>query len=96
MIQSFGTPATEDIFNGRRSKAALRIPQELHRAAQRKLLLLDSAAQLTYLNLPPSNRLEALKGDLKGFYSIRINRQWRIIFRFENGQAYDVEITDYH
>jgi len=66
------------------------------RLAQRKLAQIDAAVTLSFLRIPPGNRLEALKGDRKGQYSIRINDQWRLCFRFEDGNAYDVEIVDYH
>lgn len=66
------------------------------RVAQRKLAQLDAAATLDFLRVPPGNRLEALRGDRAGFYSIRINDQWRLCFRYENGHAYDAEIIDYH
>jgi len=70
--------------------------QELQRAAYRKLLMLDSAVELGDLRVPPGNRLEALKGDRKGQHSIRINNQWRVCFVWEDGNAYNVEIVDYH
>ena len=66
------------------------------RVAQRKLAQLDAAATLDFLRVPPGNRLEALRGDRAGFYSIRINDQWRLCFRYENSHAYDAEIIDYH
>jgi proteic killer suppression protein len=71
-------------------------PAELLRAARRKVLYLHDAAQLSDLRVPPANRLEALKGRWKGFYSIRINDQWRVVFRFESGNASDVRVVDYH
>ncbi len=96
MIESFGNRLAEDLFDDRRSKVVLRFPPDLFRAARRKLLYLHDAAELEDLHEPPGNRLEALKGGLKGFYSIRINRQWRVIFRWKKGNAYDVQIVDYH
>ena len=73
-----------------------RIPADLQRSALRKLKMLNQAQTLLDLRVPPANRLEALKGSRKGKHSIRINDQWRICFRWERGQAYDVEIIDYH
>jgi proteic killer suppression protein len=73
-----------------------RIPAELKRMALRKLVILDSAEVLIDLRIPPSNRLEKLSGQRQGQYSIRINDQWRICFSWHKGDAYDVEITDYH
>ena len=96
MIESFGNQLAEDLFEARRSKAVARFPPELVRAARRKLLYLHDAAELKDLQMPPGNRLEALKGKLKGLLSIRINDQWRVVFRWQNGNAYDVQVTDYH
>lgn len=73
-----------------------RFPAEIHTRIASKLLLLNSAAQIDDLLYPPGNRLELLRGDRSGQYSIRINSQWRICFRWQEGNAYDVEITDYH
>ena len=77
----------------RLSRAAIR---QLERVAQRKLAQLDAAATLDFLRVPPGNRLEALRGDRSGSHSIRINDQWRLCFRFAEGDAYDVKIVDYH
>lgn len=96
MIESFGNRLAEDLFYDRQSKETLAFPAELFRAARRKVLYLHDAAQLSDLRVPPGNRLEALKGRLKGFYSIRINDQWRVVFRFESGNASEVRIVDYH
>jgi proteic killer suppression protein len=95
VIASFADAGTEDIFNGRSTKAARRVPKELWKAAARKLSLLDYATDLRDLSTP-GNNLEKLKGDLAGMYSIRINDQFRIVFHFERGEARDVVITDYH
>jgi proteic killer suppression protein len=73
-----------------------RVPSDIKRTALRKLVILDSAETLTDLQIPPSNRLEKLSGDRKGQYSMRINEQWRICFKWHRGDAYEVEITDYH
>ncbi len=96
MIESFGNRLAEDLFLDRGSREARRFPSELKRAARRKLLYLHDAADLSDLRVPPGNRLEALKGKLAGYYSIRINDQWRVLFRWENGNARKVEVVDYH
>ena len=93
MIGSFGTRETEQVWRGLRSR---RLPDDVQRIGLRKLELIAAAAGIDDLRIPPGNRLEMLKGDLKGFWSIRINQQWRIMFRWVNGNAEDVEIIDYH
>ncbi len=93
MIQSFGSKEAEKIWNGIQSK---RTPDEIQQVARRKLRMLNNSLNLNDLIIPPSNNLEKLKGELKDFYSIRINDQWRIIFHWENGHSYNVEIIDYH
>ncbi len=93
MIRSFKDPQAERIFNRERSK---RLPQSIHRMALKKLLLLDAAHSLRDLKVPPGNRLEKLSGDRKGQHSIRVNDQWRICFRWRNGDAHNVEIVDFH
>lgn len=93
MIISFGSKETEKIWNGIAVKKPSREIQEIGR---RKLRILNNSQNITDLRIPPSNRLEKLTGNLKDFYSIRINNQWRIIFCWENGNASDVEIIDYH
>lgn len=96
MIKSFSDQTTEDIFRGINSKYSRKIPKELHRIAARKLDLIDAADGLEDLRLPRGNRLEALAGDLKGKLSIRINNQWRIVFKWTGHDAEDVTIVDYH
>jgi len=96
MIQRCGNRLAEDLFYDRTSKDVRQFPPELHRTARRKLLYLHDAGDLADLRLPPGNRLEALKGKLLGFHSIRINAQWRIVFRWEGGNALDVRVVDYH
>ena len=96
MIISFGDKATSDLFNGINSRAVRKIPSNITKIALRKLDLLNAVEQLDELKIPPGNRLESLKGDLKGFYSIRINNQWRIIFQWNNGNVSLVQIIDYH
>lgn len=97
MIRCFKNAGTEDIFNGRDTKAARRIcPQSIWRVAARKLDLVDSVTTLNDLRSPPGNQLEALKGDRKGQYSIRINDQYRICFVWTDTGPDGVEIADYH
>ena len=93
MIRSFGDKQTEIVYRGERSRM---LPPDIQSRANMKLFRIDQATQLEQLALPPSNRLEALAGSLKGFWSIRINQQWRIVFRWNAGDAFDVKITDYH
>lgn len=96
LIASFRDKATEALFHGESGKATRRIPPDIRGAAVRKLDLLNAATELDDLKAPPGNRLEALKGELRGKHSIRINDQWRIVFRREKGDAHEVEIVDYH
>ncbi len=96
MIESFGNPLAEDLYFDRNSRAVRAFPPELHRAARRKLLYVHDAADLSDLRVPPGNRLEALKGRWRGYHSIRINDQWRVVFRWASGHAHDVAIVDYH
>ena len=96
MIESFGNRLAEDLFYDRNSRVTRSFPAELNRVARRKLLYLHDAAELKDLRVPPGNRLEALKGDRKGSHSIRINKQWRVVFRWQSGQALDVQVLDYH
>ena len=93
MIKSFADADTESVFDG---KPARRFPPEIQRTARRKLLQLAAADRLEIMRLPPGNRLEALKGDRRGQHSMRINDQWRICFCWEEQDAPDVEIVDYH
>ena len=97
MIESFADKGTEDIFNGVNSTEARKLlPRDLWRIAFRKLDQIDSATQLEDLRVPPGNRLEGLKGDREGQYSIRINDQYRICLEWTTGGASNVEIVDYH
>ena len=93
MIRTFRNKETAALFLGRRVK---RIPADIQSVARRKLAQLEQAALIDELRISPGNRLEALKADRVGFWSIRINAQWRLCFRFEDGDAWDVEIVDYH
>jgi toxin HigB-1 len=92
MIKSFRDSDTKDLFSGKRVKRWVNIET----VAMRKLAMLERAAVLDDLRIPPANRLEALKGDRKGQHSIRINDQFRVCFKWRDGDAYDVEIVDYH
>ena len=94
-IRSFGDPATADLYHGRNTSRARRFPQNMVPIALRKLDVINAAHQLDDLRSPPGNRLEVLKGDLKGYCSIRVNDQWRITFRWSDG-AHDVSLVDYH
>ena len=96
MIASFGDQATADLYNGRKSKKVRRLHQDICSVAYRKLDMIDYAFKLDDLKVPPGNRLEALKGKRRGYYSIRVNDQWRIIFQWQNGTAHNVTLTDYH
>ena len=96
MITGFGDGTAEDIFNGENTKAARRIPVEVWKTASRKLDMLNAAHELRDLMIPPGNRLESLRGTLAGKHSIRINDQFRIVFRWKDGNAHEVRITDYH
>ena len=93
MILSFGNGDTDSIWNGIRVK---KIPPEIQNIGRRKLRMLNNSVDLKDLRIPPANRLEKLSGKLKEFHSIRINDQWRIIFKWKSGNAFDVEIVDYH
>jgi proteic killer suppression protein len=94
-IQSFQDSATADLYHGRNTSRVRRFPNEILKVALRKLDVLNAAHKLDDLRSPPANRLEALKGDLAGFHSIRVNDQWRIVFRWDSG-AQDVALVDYH
>ncbi len=96
MIETFGNALAEGLFDDRKSKATRSFPPKLRRAARRKLLYLHDAADLRDLGVPPGNRLESLKGQWRGYYSIRINEQWRLVFRWQGGAALNVQIVDYH
>lgn len=93
MIKSFNDKETEKIFSRNHSR---KLPQDIQQTAYRKLRMINNAVDVADLRIPPANRLEKLSGNREGQYSIRINRQWRICFRWEDGDAYDVEIIDYH
>ena len=96
MIQSFADEATVDIFRERNTRAARQIPKDLWRIVQRKLKMLDVAALMDDLESPPGNRLQALKGQMNGRHSIRVNARYRVTFRWENGHAFEVAVEDSH
>ena len=93
MIRSFADAETKRLFDSGKSR---RLGPDILKRAMMRLKQLDAATRLDDLRMPPSNRLEALKGQSVGKHSIRVNNQWRVCFRFENGDAYEVEILDYH
>ncbi len=93
MIVSFGSKEAEKIWNGERVK---KFPSEIQQIGRRKLRMLNNAQNIGDLTIPPPNRLENLSGNLKDFFSLRINDQWRIIFMWKNNQAKEVKIIDYH
>lgn len=93
MIKTFADRRTKELYETGKSK---RLPTEVWERAMRKMEYLDLATNVTDLRIPPSNRLRRLERDKAGQYSISVNNQWRICFRFEDGDAFDVEITDYH
>jgi proteic killer suppression protein len=96
VIQSFGDETTADLFRERNTRFARRTPRDIWRVVQRKLLLLDAAGRLEDLMIPAGNRLERLKGQQAGRHSIRVNDQYRVTLRWENGNAYEVLVEDYH
>ena len=96
MIQSFADDTTVDLFRDRNTRHARRLPRDLWRIAQRKLKAIDVAARLDDLRIPAGNRIERLKGARSSEHGIRINDQYRVTFRWENGHAYEVGIEDYH
>ena len=93
MIENFGDSATESIYRGLRVRG---LPGVIQERARRKLRMINQARIVEDLQVPPGNRLEQLKGNLNGFWSIRINQQWRVIFRWQDGSKHDVRIIDYH
>lgn len=96
MISSFGDATSADIYHGSDTKAARKIHRELWSRVQGKFDLLNACTSVEDLRVPPANHLEKLRGDLAGFYSIRVNQQYRIIFRFAHGNCEEVRCTDYH
>lgn len=93
MIKSFADKEANKIWNGSQS---VKLPSTIQNVARRKLRMLNNAQNINDLRIPPANHLEKLSGGLKDFYSIRINKQWRIIFKWKNDNAFEVQILDYH
>jgi proteic killer suppression protein len=93
MIRSFKSKETEMVWNGYKSA---KFPAEIQHIARRKLRMIHNSVNILDLKIPPANRLEKLKGDKTGYFSIRTNDKWRIVFSYRNGHAYEVQITDYH
>jgi len=96
MILSFGNKVTDELYNGLDSKGVRRLPSDVKQKTLNKLDVLNGAHDLLDLRSPPGTRLEALKGGHSGCYSIRVNDQWRIIFRWKDGNAYEIQLTDHH
>lgn len=96
MIASFGDDATADLFHGRSTARVRRLPQDIPTPVLDKLDILNAARDLNDLRSPPGSRLHALRGELRGCHSIRVNDQWRIVFRWSGGAAYEVRATNYH
>ena len=96
MIASFGDQATADLYHGARTRRVRAFPSDIRAVALRKLDMINAARVLSDLRSPPGNRLEPLRGKLRGFHSIRINDQWRVILRWADGAAHDVRVLDYH
>jgi len=96
VIKSFGDGGTEDLYHGRTTSRVRKFPPEVRKAARRKLDLINAAGRIDDLTVPPGNRLEALKGKGAGLFSIRINDQFRVVFRWSEGTAWDVRVVDYH
>ena len=96
MIRGFADKVAEDLYHGKNSKHARQIPRSIWKIVQRKLDMLNRAISLRDLRVPPSNRLEKLRGDLEGLHSIRVNDQYRIVFAFRDGDAHVVRVLDYH
>lgn len=96
MINNFNSKLAQDIFDGVSSRFSRKIPEKLHKKAQRKLDQLNAATIIDTLKIPPSNKLSKLEGNLDGYWRIKIDKQWAVIFKWKNGMAFDVEIIDYH
>ncbi len=96
MINNFGNKTTQDVYDGTNSRYSRKLPRQLHQKAQLLLDQINAAPSLDFLRTPPGNHLEKLSGSMEGEWSLRINVQWRIVFRWEKNDAYDVRIVDYH
>ena len=96
MMANFATKTAEDIFNGENSRKARKLPVELHDKARRLMDQLDAAPSLEFMRVPPGNMFEPLQGDMKGKYSVRINKQWRVVFEWHDNMVCEVDVMDYH
>ncbi len=96
MIRSIADRLTQDVYDATNSRYSRKLPRHLHAKARRLLDQINAAPSLDMLRIPPSNRLEKLRGDLESYWSLRINEQWRIVFRWEDSDAFEVKIMDYH
>ncbi len=96
MLRSIADRLTQDVYDATNSRYSRKLPRQLHAKARRLLDQINAAPGLEFLRTPPSNRLEKLRGNLASYWSLRINDQWRIIFKWESGDASEVKITDYH
>lgn len=96
MIKSFGNKVARDVYDGTSSRNSQKLPKELHDKTRRLLDQINSAPSLEFLQTPPGNRLEKLRGDLSGYWSLRINDTWRITFRWRDNDFHDIKIIDYH
>jgi len=96
MIRNFKSKIALDIFDGIPSRSSRKIPTDLHDKIRRLFDQINASTQIETLRIPPGNNLEKLKGNLKNYWSIRINKQWRVIFKWENSEAFDVDVLDYH
>ncbi len=96
MLRSIADKLTQDVYDATNSRYSRKLPRQLHARARRLLDQINAAPSLDFLRIPPSNRLEKLRGDLADYRSLRINDQWRIIFIWKSGDAFEVRITDYH
>jgi proteic killer suppression protein len=96
VIKGFGDKTARDIYDGENSRYVRKVSKDLHGKICRLLDQINASPNVEMLRIPPSNRLEKLKGDLKGFWSLRINDQWRIVFKWKDNDAYEVRVKDYH
>ncbi len=96
MIRNFKTKKSQDIYDGVNSRAARKVPRELHPKVQRLFDQLNAATMIDTLKVPPSNRVEKLSGNYADYWSLRVNKQWRVIFKWKNSEAMDIDVLDYH
>lgn len=96
MIKNFADKVAKDVYDGISSRYSRKLPQGLHQKARRLLDQINAAPSLEFLRIPPGNRLEKLSGDMEGYWSLRINDQWRIVFRWSGNDTLDIKIKDYH